>query len=112
MAVTHWLRLALGGEPPKRYPVPKAPPVILIAPNRRAAELWCYEHQIHPRSRDVQIVTSSRYGPDRLRGIAPGRDIVWVHGPPWNHLDLEALENRVAYIRATVGLNSERHVYV
>lgn len=110
MAVTQWLKLALGGPRPKRYPVPKPRPVILIAPTVRAAQLWAYEHGEHPR--DFHIVVHSRYGPDRLRGLGPGRDIVWVHGPPWDHRELAALENRVAYIRASVGLNSERHVYV
>lgn len=110
MAVTQWLKLALGGPYPKRHRVPKPRPVILIAPNVRAAQLWAYENGELPG--DFHIVVNSRYGPDRLRGLGPGRDLIWVHGPPWNHLDLNALETRVAYIRATVGLNSERHVYV
>lgn len=110
MAVTQWLKLALGSPYPKRYRFPKPPPVILLAPTVRAAQLWAYENGQHPR--DFYIVVHARYGADRLRGIGPGRDLIWVHGPPWDHRDIDALEQRVAWIRASVGLNSERHVYV
>jgi hypothetical protein len=112
MAVREWVKIALGWPVPHpvRIDFPRAPKIIVIAPNARAARLWLYEEQLNPS--DAHIVVDSRYGADRLRGIGPGRDVVWVHGPPWNHLDLERLEERVAIIRGRYGFNSERHVYV
>ncbi len=78
MGLRQWLKIATGTTAvPRSAPLPVLPPLVVIAPNIRTAELWLREQGLRSSGR-IRLVTPDR--PDRLRGMHSPLEIVWVHG--------------------------------
>lgn len=77
MALIKWLKIAFGWGHPRPAALPYMRPLVVIAPNVRTAELWLRGEGLRASGR-IRLVTPDR--PDRLRGMSPQVEIVWVHG--------------------------------
>lgn len=97
MGLISTLRLALGGAPPRPWPVPRPPLLIVVTPNVRVAEWWLRDEGIgHCGLSRIRLVTPDRA--DRLRGLGGPLDIVVLHGPPWPVGKLEQIMSYVGII--------------
>jgi hypothetical protein len=104
MALTRWLRVALGGLTAGRpAPLPALPRLVLIAPYMRDAQLWCWDNGLHPR--EVYIVTTA----DRLRGLGGPLEIVWLNDHRWpNWAEHDRIAEYVAMLRYRGNVQIER----
>lgn len=78
MALRRWLKIGSGTTAvPRPAALPVLPPLVVIAPDIRTAELWLREVGLRSSGR-IRLVTPDR--PDRLRGMHGPLEIIWVHG--------------------------------
>lgn len=100
MALRNWIKVALGWPTPTPPPLPVMPPLYVITPFVRDAELWLNEQDLTWRDRRIRLVTPDRA--DRLRGIGGPAEIVWVNRHRFYDPRKRAeLEEYVEIIRST-----------
>jgi hypothetical protein len=109
MALRRWLTIAIGWGHPRPAALPVMRPLVVLAPNIRTAELWLYEEGLRASGR-IRLVTPDR--PERLRGMSPQVEIVWVHGD-WEFVPIDRFTQLHEYVGMLVSFGAtERDVVV
>lgn len=111
MALIKWLKIAFGWGHPRPAALPVFRPLVVLAPNVRTAELWLREEGLsHYGLGTVRLVTPDR--PERLRGMSPQVEIVWVHGD-WEFVPIDRFTQLHEYVGMLVSFGAtERDVVV
>lgn len=94
MALIKWLKIAFGWGHPRPAALPYMRPLVVIAPNVRTAELWLRGEGLTSSGR-IRLVTPDR--PERLRGMTPQVEIVWVHGD-WEFVPIDKFTQLHDYV--------------